>query len=836
MDSRYESIGMSDFSKSGFVKISDAEKPAPPRRSSLSWLWVLFTHFLGFLWLVPIILLLYYNLSSHIIGPSASCPLTGCKADPLGTGNSRWMVKLDHNDHNTLGVLQLVAKVLELWFLFVAISLLYNIAMGLASNEGGLPLGLLSSPVEFADPRSLWDVFRSISQTTGSRRKERFMAKARIYLFVTFVALMCVICNLMGPAVAVLVLPTLQWRDLPKHAQHSFESIGIGNTPNGTEAFPSCSNDNLTDGFFSCTTIPYAASLDAWSESVIASDSQITKEYSDTQSQGISAEGDLFFTFNTTDNHLSATWAPNRQVLRELSADIDYFESASLNLSSNPAYFAYNSSLNTILKRKGPILGAYYSWYKPANITKIIVDRDQEVHCYPGYPGFAKDFYTKCLRVGTGWGPLNKLANFSAVASHDDPIEYATVSTFFSDKAAYFNETFNAGLISPSCYVNGTLDSSTDCNFETIFSSPAPANLSEYSSNMLSVEMTLPALFPGKTMVFEFFTFYSFSTYTLDTSPQSNPLWLVQVDGFPEPKKDGLNTIPVDPDWFLAAWSADRGGLIANRSSSISLIRGLWAEFESISSDNATLEDTGNGPFLNATSSYSATATANTSETLVSVTPIATSARDSAERRGVNLHRINVRDTAPTITASSALSSVASSSGYLYVPTTSLTPESDETSLQIDWFYGQNSENGDDKQSLDLENFLAYSYLQTLSLVPFTKSNLTKNNTDTKSSVHPTLWYYGRVHVWAYGIDTRTSKLGIVVTIIGCVCVLLSTVLGLIKRRRQRSLTELLVAAIEHRHQGELDHAQGDDEMKARTRFRIEEDQHDGQVRFRPLR
>ena len=58
-----------------------------------------------------------------------------------------------------LGGLQFVAKVLELWFGSVAVNLIYNVTMWLASRDEGLPIELLSASVEFADPRSLRDTF-----------------------------------------------------------------------------------------------------------------------------------------------------------------------------------------------------------------------------------------------------------------------------------------------------------------------------------------------------------------------------------------------------------------------------------------------------------------------------------------------------------------------------------------------------------------------------------------------------------------------------------------------------------------------------------------------------
>ena len=95
----------------------------------------------------------------------------------------------------------------------------------------------------------------------------------------------------------------------------------------------------------------------------------------------------------------------------------------------------------------------------------------------------------------------------------------------------------------------------------------------------------MPLKFPDQTFVFEIFTYANFSTYTLDTSPQTNPMYLVQVDDIPEVEKSSLRSIPVDPDWLLAAWSVDNNGLVANRSASLSLIRGLEALFSYYLSD-----------------------------------------------------------------------------------------------------------------------------------------------------------------------------------------------------------------------------------------------------------
>ena len=215
---------------------SKTELSLRARRVYRHWSKISLSLFAGLLWLAPIIVLLYFNFTNYIIGPSASCPPGGCKADPLAGSGSHWAQGLAYNDHNTLGGLQLVAKVLELWFLFVAVSVVYNITLVLASSGDGLPIGLLSTPWEFADSRSLWESFRAVSSNPAlSTAKERPPMSRKVYLFVGFLAFMCVLVNLMGPAVAVLVLPALRWVDLPKQVQYSFNISGISRITAVTE-------------------------------------------------------------------------------------------------------------------------------------------------------------------------------------------------------------------------------------------------------------------------------------------------------------------------------------------------------------------------------------------------------------------------------------------------------------------------------------------------------------------------------------------------------------------------------------------------------------------------
>jgi hypothetical protein len=83
--------------------------------------------------------LLIFHFKNHIIGASAWCPTGKCSADPLGHTAIRRAQALDAYDHNTLGALQFVAKALEVWFVFIASSLVYNVTLMLASSDNGLP-------------------------------------------------------------------------------------------------------------------------------------------------------------------------------------------------------------------------------------------------------------------------------------------------------------------------------------------------------------------------------------------------------------------------------------------------------------------------------------------------------------------------------------------------------------------------------------------------------------------------------------------------------------------------------------------------------------------------
>lgn len=759
--------------------------------------------------------------------------------------------------------------------------------MLLAAGDHGLPIGLLTSPVEFADPRSLIDTIRAANRSRHQRTTSVSIgSKFILGSFIILVAFMCLIVNLMGPAVAVLVLPTLQWVELAKNASHSVKTFHLGDMPEvradvrtNARVFPTCSAADIEARRFSCNTGAYAASLDTWVDATIAGSSQIVSSNNNTMYNGVSAEGRVFFTFNATNNITDAAWVPNRQMLREISSDLDLFLDANSAAQSSDGqyieqytgtaeddptlvidqtivntvtddYKPYINSLQTLLKRQGPIAGAIGNVYFPSNSSFTTLGDHKWVRCFEGYtsymPGLERfneeDSYTKCLKLGRDWSPTYSLSNFSVLGENAS----ASVNIYFSEKATYLAEGLDPKLLN-ACRTNSSSATGELCPWETIFDDyHLPDYMGDMRSNLLTMELTMPYDYPGSYVVFEAVTYVYNGTYTLDTSPVSNPNYLVQVDGLPDVALAGLQPVTVDPDWLLAAWAVDNNGtLYSNRSAATNLVRGLEAWFSDTAfSEQGSEADYG---YTSGYASYLATASADPGENF----PLSTSGLPATETQsasgtvlesaqsstptessGVFKRQELVTSAIPTPTDLAA----ASTSYTSATSTAPVRPDDYENTYVNDGWYTVTVKAGEpDKAPEDLMNFIYLSYLQALSMVTFDKNNLTAPNTDPHDTEHPTLNYWAQVHVWAYGLDSRTSKFGFAVAATGCLCVIASTIMGLFVRRRQRSLTELIVAAIEHKHQGELDHANGDDSLAARFRYRIQEDQTDGRVRFQPL-
>lgn len=124
-------------------ELGDHPQMVKSRRHGITFLIQLLTA----LWLVPIVALIYLNLTGQIIGASAWCFGGRCFVDawnPKITIPQSNVARFNKNDHNLLGGLQLVAKALEIWFIAICAAFVYLVTMHLASKKEGLPIGYLT--------------------------------------------------------------------------------------------------------------------------------------------------------------------------------------------------------------------------------------------------------------------------------------------------------------------------------------------------------------------------------------------------------------------------------------------------------------------------------------------------------------------------------------------------------------------------------------------------------------------------------------------------------------------------------------------------------------------
>ena len=96
---------------------------------------------------------------------------------------------------------------------------------------------------------------------------------------------------------------------------------------------------------------------------------------------------------------------------------------------------------------------------------------------------------------------------------------------------------------------------------------------------------------------------------------------------------------------------------------------------------------------------------------------------------------------------------------------------------------------------------------------------------------HLILVKYAQLHVWAWGLSGRTSILGVVIAIAGCVCVVARVFLGLFHARREHSPVKILMALDHDSTETSGEHARLKEQEVARLRYRLREDG-GGKARF----
>ena len=377
-------------------------------------------------WLGPMIYLLWLNFSRYVVGARVPCLNGDCVvnnfSDPSAYSNLK---QYDEDTKNTNGALQLVAKALEIYFVYVAGSLVWMVMKLMLKSKSGLPTGYLMRHIEFADlltmrEKTFWAPL--LSQKGLVKKGKRDMKS--IYLFAFLLAIpVAIIANLMGPAIAVLVLPTQQMIDSAQLPQQQFLRLLVGNAPAG---IPGCSSTQISARQYSCATAAYGSVVDSLSENSYSALNQLLP-YSKSSGTSLSSalwltfERQLGFALNTTYNiqdlsKADATeffenavgWAPSRQVIRDLADDATGY------MKATPPEF--KNALQSNLERKGPILG-FRSVLGLVQLSNTVIDGNREIRCYWAPSNdtieLSPDSAGVCFRTGSGWAGLtNSEANF----------------------------------------------------------------------------------------------------------------------------------------------------------------------------------------------------------------------------------------------------------------------------------------------------------------------------------------------------------------------------------------------------------------------------------------
>jgi hypothetical protein len=749
-----------------------------------------------FLWVVPIVTLLTFNFMPYVVGASAWCPNGKCNPDLFALSLSTTMEnarRFDEQDHNLLGALQIVAKLLEIWFTLIAAALVSKMTFWLARRHKGLPVGLLTKPSGFADlpetlvepllrkartsasnPKAVLDTLRRIwkailsifnSDQRGSPNTRRWS----IRIFVLITAILCMVCNLIGPAIAVLVLPTLRWVPTALVGDRTFESMGAGEPPQRGEMdryfsmWTGCIQDNFDNLSLSCATDPYASELDGWIGSYVASGGNgLSQEWSIKFGVNETSSAPELEFFDDQQNLPTTWWVPSRQLLSSLDDDLKKVQMISQGdndttvdedsgqetprrlLDPPNTYVGYNNSLRLILERKGPVLGAIVQMHQDPYGTAawtITIDDNRSVRCYSYYDLLLAPFhedrveatssetFTKCVRVGSGWSKLNEATGFTIAGEYDDTTNGTSpgveISIFSSDKAQFFpNNTFPSWL-PPACLQDGQVPSTTVyCDWEKLFHTETDAYLYNRTQNVTTIEMSYTQAISNtsdlltSTLTVDFVAFLNFTTYELDASRLTNPVALATTQTLPATG----TSVYVHPAWILAAWTVDRGGTLKSNRTATREVLQTMHRFSSFAFD--VLFDDSLDPHL----SY------------ISLLPIT--------------------------------------------------------------------------QALSIIDYTTTAHGST-------KAAIAKAARDP---AHPHLTRRARMYAWAYGITGRTSRWGAAVAIIGILIVLAQTALGFADRRKPPSLDQLLVAALEYVPRDDFSQGAGrhDDEV-AKVHFLVQE-------------
>jgi len=544
--------------------------------------WVLLFQVLSLIWIAPIVALLVLNFRGHIIGAGLRCGVSRCEVSLLNYDAAR---QRGSDDHNILGALQLVAKALEIWFGAIVGSMVYDLTMYLASTEHGLPIFYLGTHLDLSLKLLLQKPFwTSANPPSATDQGQRTGGP---YFFIVAVAVALIVSNLMGPATALLLLPTLGWRTVPVTQSEAFSHVYSAYPP-AEASYTSCSTPDFGAGNYSCNT-DSAATLDLFFQLTSGSTLLVQRPY-------------ITYTFNDTGGAGLSIYSPIYQSLGKVAEDYDewrysllgdykyavYASSRHLTLSN---YNLMRNAQQTLRKRIAPAFSTQSACYQNGTSVVRVAD-DMSVHCYnipnpddvytwenglvpegvvPQYPisNASAHHSTKCIRVGSRWPGTNNNSAFWIGNSSD----LMRVNVYSSDRAIYLNETTYPCL---------TAANISGCDWNALFSEEPHSLLRNSTVNPQITEYSMSGFQPAYCLTS---TFLRFPTYVLDTEQATNPYHVASLQDADGELPFITDPIIVHPDWTLFGWGVDRNGTVSPLRASSTVLVTLYRNLFPISFD-----------------------------------------------------------------------------------------------------------------------------------------------------------------------------------------------------------------------------------------------------------
>ncbi|KAI9763635.1 MAG: hypothetical protein M1840_000349 [Geoglossum simile] len=508
---------------------------------------------LSLLWCAPAFWVLVVNFRQHIVGPSLAC--ARCYPNPFSLNYSSELAHLAVTDHNVVGALQLVAKMLELWFVALAASFIHDIISLRAERGGGVAFGLLTAYLEFMEVRYL---FSPRLWKSTSVRTQRHTNSIAGYLLVLLVVALALEAALIGPAMAVLLIPTVQLREV-HHVKGPLAQIAAANPPRNSSLATNCSSHLLSIGNYSCTESPYSSSLDAIITSAVFSNITQPDAFA---APGISQEGSVFFQLNMTRKGQGRfLWSPNRFVLREISDEFKEQAWESFNKTSGLPAHDLDDSQQTFYHRIGPAVSAV-GLCVFANFSINVLGPGKEIRCYGVGRAYGVDsFLNTCVKYGSGWGQgYDRSQFFLGWEDYWDNTWVASVNvtTYQSDQVTTI--PWGARVCPMTQAYNGQWLYNESCPWNTLFNSSdlSPVTVVEYH---------VPGVtYPNQTVMCWSKASSGLRDYVFDgLGVQPDRLDLVTVNDLPSIYE---KSIRMHPDWLLASWSVDQNGTVRSRRAS----------------------------------------------------------------------------------------------------------------------------------------------------------------------------------------------------------------------------------------------------------------------------